>query len=143
MATTNNIQGDEPSWSTALERQVQTLMAAVEHLTKQNHDLEEQLCQRDAGHNVQKENQEDSFERGEQERPEGSNAPRRPERRNLSLPSLVDMTPPPIAAEMQAMKEQMEVMMNALKGRVSSDLDDLVNRTNSPFTIFVNSFPLP
>ena len=33
-----------------------------------------------------------------------------------------------IVAEMQAMKEQMEVMMNALKGRVSSDLDDLVNR---------------
>ena len=41
------------------------------------------------------------------------------------------------------MKKQMEVMMNALKGRVSSDLDDLVNRTNSPFTTAVNSFPLP
>ena len=41
------------------------------------------------------------------------------------------------------MKEQMEVMMNALKGRVSSDLDDLVNRTDSPFTIPVNSCPLP
>ena len=45
----------------------------------------------------------------------------------MSLPSLVDMAPPPIIAEMQAMKEQMEVMMNAFKGRVSSDLDDLVN----------------
>ena len=52
MATTNNVQGDEPPLSTALERQVQTLMAAVEHLTKQNHDLEEQLRQRDAGQNV-------------------------------------------------------------------------------------------
>ena len=41
------------------------------------------------------------------------------------------------------MKEQMEVMMKALKGRVSSDLDDLVNRTDSPFTASVNSFPLP
>ena len=40
------------------------------------------------------------------------------------------------------MKEQMEVMMNALKGRMSSDLDDLVNRTDSPFTTSVNSFPL-
>ena len=56
MATTNNIQEDEPPRSTALERQVQALAAAVEHLTKQNHDLEEQLCQRDAGHNVQEEN---------------------------------------------------------------------------------------
>ena len=49
----------------------------------------------------------------------------------------------PIVVEMQAMKEKMEIMMNALKGRVSSDLDDLVNKTDSPFTISVNSFPLP
>ena len=55
----------------------------------------------------------------------------------------MDMAPPPIVAEMQAMKEQMEVMMNALKGRVSNDLDDLVNRTDSLFTTSVNSFPLP
>ena len=41
------------------------------------------------------------------------------------------------------MKEQMEVMMNALNGWVSSNLDDLVNRTDSPFTATVNSFPLP
>ena len=33
--------------------------------------------------------------------------------------------------------------MNALKGRVSNDLDDLVNRTDSPFITSVNSFPLP
>ena len=116
MATTNNFQGDEPPRSTALERQVQTLMATVERLTKQNHDLEEQLRQRDARHNVQKENQEDSSKQREQERPEGSNAPSRPERQNLSLPSLVDTAPLPIVAEMQAMKEQMEVMMNAFKG---------------------------
>ena len=44
---------------------------------------------------------------------------------------------------MQVMKEQMEVMMNALKGRVSSNLDDLVNKIDSPFTLSVNSFPLP
>ena len=45
----------------------------------------------------------------------------------MSLPSLMDTAPPPIVVEMQAMKEQMEVMMNAFKGRASSDLDDLVN----------------
>ena len=55
----------------------------------------------------------------------------------------MDTAPLLIVVEMQAMKEQMEVMMNALKGRVSSDLDDLVNRTDSPFTISVNSFHLP
>ena len=55
----------------------------------------------------------------------------------------MDVTSPPVAAEIQVIKEQIEVMMNALKGRVSSDLDDLVNRTDSPFTASVNSFPLP
>ena len=138
MATTNNVQEDEPPRSAALERQVQTLAAA-----KQNHDLEKQLRQRGTGHNIQEENQGDSSERRGPERSEGNNEPSRPERRNLSTPSLTDTTPPPILAEMQAMKEQMEVMMNALKGRVSSDLDDLVNRTDSPFTTQVNSCPLP
>ena len=61
----------------------------------------------------------------------------------MSLPSLIDTAPPPIIVEMQAVKEQMEVIMNALKGRVPSDLDDLVNRIDSPFTLSVNSFPLP
>ena len=92
-------------------------MAAVECLINQNHDLEEQLRQRDARHNVQKENQEStSAERRDQEKPEGSNTPSKPERQNMSLPSLMDSAPPPIVTEMQAMKEQMEVMMNALKG---------------------------
>ena len=41
------------------------------------------------------------------------------------------------------MKEQMEVITNALKGRVSSDFDNLVNKTDSLFTVSVNSCPLP
>ena len=54
----------------------------------------------------------------------------------------MDATPLLVFVEIQAMKEQMEVLMNVLKGRVSSDLDDLVNRTDSPFTAAVNFFPL-
>ena len=52
MATTNNNQEDEPR-TTAFERQVQTLVMAVECLTKQNHDLEEQLRLKNAGLNTQ------------------------------------------------------------------------------------------
>ena len=59
MATTNNFQGDEPR-PTALERQVQTLTDAVECLTKQNHDLEEQLRQRNVGHNTYEKDQKDT-----------------------------------------------------------------------------------
>ncbi|XP_050245565.1 uncharacterized protein LOC126693582 [Quercus robur] len=92
MATTNNAQEDEPLRSIALERQVQTLMTAVERLTKQNHDLEEQLCQRDAGPNLQEQNQEgNSAERREQEKPESSNAPSRPERQNNDPKTMTDV----------------------------------------------------
>ena len=143
MATTNNVQGDELR-PTTLERQVQTLMTTVERLTKQNQDLEEQLRQKNAAMGTQREDQEGtSAERRDQEGPKGSNAPSRPKRQNMSCPSVTDMAQPHIVAEMHAMKEQMDVMMNALKGRVSSDLDDLVHQTDSPFTTSVNSFPLP
>ena len=50
--------------------------------------------------------------------------------------------PPHMVAKMQMMKERMNFMMNALKGRVSNDLDELVYRTDSPFTAPVTLFPL-
>ena len=40
------------------------------------------------------------------------------------------------------MKERMNFMMNALKGRVSNDFDELVHRMDSPFTALVTSCPL-
>ena len=141
MATINNVPEDKPQ-PTALEKQVQVLTAAVERLTKQNQVLEKQL-HRKADNNIAEDLGDSSAERRDRERLEGSNTPSRLERRNISIPSLVDATPPPVFAKMQAMKEQMEVMMNALKGRVFSDLDDLVNRIDSSFTTAVNSFPLP
>ena len=141
MATINNVQEDKLQL-TALEKQVQVLTAAVERLTKQNQVLEEQLY-RKADNNMAEDLGDSNVEQRDREGPKGSNAPNRLERQNVSIPSLVDATQPPIFAEMQVMKEQMEVMMNALKGLVSSDLDDLVNRIDSPFTATVNSFPLP
>ena len=143
MVTANDIQEEEPP-TTALEKQVKTLTAAVERLTKQNHDREEQLHQKDAAPDSQGADQEGtSTDRRNQEGLQACNALSRPERQNMSLLSLADTALPPIIAKMQAMKEQMKVMMNVLKGRVSSDLDDLVNRTDSPFTTPINSFPLP
>ena len=68
MANSNDVQGDGPPRPTALERQVQTLAAAVERLAKRNHDLEEQLRQKNTGHNDQEENQGDSSERRELEK---------------------------------------------------------------------------
>ena len=105
MATTNDIQEEEPP-TTTLEKQVKTLTAAVERLTKQNRDLEEQLRQKNAAPNNQGDDQEGtSADRRNQEGPQASNTPSKPERQNVSLPSLADTAPPPIIAEMQAMKE--------------------------------------
>ena len=47
-----------------------------------------------------------------------------------------------MVAEMQMIKERMDFMMNAFRGRMSKDLDDLVHRVDFPFTTSVNSFPL-
>ena len=121
MATTNNIQGDEPH-TTAFERQVQTLTVAVEHLTKQNHDLKEQLHQKNVGLNIQEDQEGISSERRDQEGPEGSNAPNRLERQDTSRPSAANSTPPHIVAEMQMMKERMNFMMNAFRDRCLATL---------------------
>ena len=50
---------------------------------------------------------------------------------------------PHMVTEMQMMKKMMEFMINAFKGRVLNNLDELVHRTDSPFTAPVTSFPLP
>ena len=100
MATTNNIQEEEPP-TTALEKQVKTLAAAVERLTRQNCDLEEQLRQKNATPNNQGADQEGtSADRRNQKGPQASNALSKLERQNVSLPSLVDTAPPPIIAKM-------------------------------------------
>ena len=103
MATINNVQEDEPQL-TALEKQVQVLTAVVKRLTKQNQALEEQL-HRKANNNVVEDLGDSSAEWRDCEGQEGSNAPSRRERRNVSIPSLIDATPPSIFAEMQAIKE--------------------------------------
>ena len=93
---------------------------------------------------IQEEDQEGtSVKSRNQEGPEGSNALSRPERQDTSRLSVIDTVPPQIVVEIQMMKERMDFIMNALRGRVSIDLDDLVHRTNSPFTASVTTFPLP
>ena len=112
--------------------------------TKQNHDLEEQLRQKNAMLNTEEEDQEGtSIERRNQEGPEGSNTLSRQERQDTSCPSAADIVLPHMVVEMQMMKERMNFMMNTLRGGVLSDLDELVRQTDSPFMTLVNSFPIP
>ena len=73
---------------------MQILTVAVERLTKQNQVLEEQL-HRKTGHNIAKDLEDSSAERRDRE----GNAPSRLERQNVSIPSFMDATPPPVVAE--------------------------------------------
>ena len=73
----------------------------MERLTKQNHDLEDHLRQKNAMMNTQEEDQEGtSAERWNQEGPKGSNAPSKPERQDTNRPFITDTVPPHIVAEM-------------------------------------------
>ena len=127
MATTNDVQEEKPP-TTAFDRQVKTLATVMERLSKQNRDLEKQLRQKNAALDNQGANQEGtSVERRNQEGSEGNNALNKQERLDTSHPSAVDTVPPHMVAEMHMMKERMDFMMNALRGRVSSDLDELVH----------------
>ena len=92
MTTINNVQEDEPR-PTALEKQVQILTTAIERLTKQNQVLEEQL-HRKTGNNIVEDLEDSSTERRDREGLEGGNALSRLERQNVSVPSLMDVTPP-------------------------------------------------
>ena len=70
------------------------------------------------------------------------NAPSKQERQDTNRPSITETAPPHIVAEMQMMKKRMDFMMNALRGRVSSDLDELVHQMDLPFTAPITLFPL-
>ena len=104
----------------------------MERLTKQNHDLEKQLHQRNTRPNNQGEEQEGTSpqhttKRRNRKGLEGNNALSRQERQDSSCPSVPNTAPPHKVVEMQMMKEMMDFMMNALKGRVSNDLNELVH----------------
>ena len=61
----------------------------------------------------------------------------------MSQQSVTDTIPPHIVAKMLMMKELMDFMMSTLRGWVSSYLDYLVHRNDSPFIASVASLSLP
>ena len=132
---------------------MQTLTVAIEWLTQWNHELEWQLKQ---WNDQELNNQNEEQERDERDnnRPsmnnhqkrdnqEESNAINRRDQQDTSRPSELEVSVLHMTQETQTMKEKMDMMMNALKGRVCTSSDKLVHRTDSPFTASVTSFPLP
>ena len=62
---------------------------------------------------------------------EESNIPsRRDGPEDTSHPSEMEVSAMRMAQDMQMMKEKMDMMMNAIRGRISINLDELVHRTD-------------
>ena len=79
-------------------------------------------------------------DRQEKEDPEESNAASKwDQQEDLDHPFKLESGVLLMAQDMQMMKEKMDMMMNAMKGWVSTNLDELVHQTNSPFTAQVTS----
>ena len=81
----------------------------------------------------------DHQERDDQEE---SNVVSKGDQQDTNRPSELEVNAMRMAQEMQTMKEKMDMMISALKGWVSTSLDELVHRTDSPFTALITSFPL-
>ena len=73
---------------------------------------------------------------------EESNAASRQDQQDIGCPFELEVGALHMAQEMQEMKEKMDMMISAMRGQVSTSLDELVHRTDSLFTVLVTSFPL-
>ena len=65
------------------------------------------------------------------------------DQQDTSCPSELEVGALRMVQEMQTMKEKMDMMMSALKGQMSTSLDELVHHTDSLFTAPIMSCPLP
>ena len=69
----------------------------------------------------------------ERDNQEESNVVNRRDQQDTSRPFELEVGALRMAQEMQTIKEKMDMMMNALRGRVSTNLDELIQRTDLPF----------
>uniref|UniRef100_A0A2N9EWZ5 Integrase catalytic domain-containing protein n=1 Tax=Fagus sylvatica TaxID=28930 RepID=A0A2N9EWZ5_FAGSY len=110
--------------SPLVAKEVRDLTANLQELTQKNQVLNQKLLQRE-------------IERGN-EKDKGKSETKGENTRMTVRESTVKWE-----QEMKAMRAQMGEMKDEFKGRVAKNLDNLVHRTDSPFTKAVTSFPLP
>ena len=97
----------------ALALHIQSLTATVEKLTKQNQEMRQRLQQEDNRLETNWDNDGDSHRRWP-DTPEGANS---------------DL--------LREMRKEMDELRNAIKGKTDQNLDKMVKRTDSPFTLAV------
>ena len=103
----------------ALALQIQSLAATVEELTRQNQEMRQRLQQEDNRMEINRNNDGDSH------------------RRRTSTPKEAN------SDLLKEMRKEMEELRNAIKGKTDQSLDRIVRKTDSPFTLAVQEFPVP
>ena len=101
----------------ALAMQVQAFATSVEELIRQNQEMRLRLQQEENWSKINQEDDEDSQRGSDRRRPTTPNEP------NLDL--------------LREMREEMDELRNAIKGKTDRSLDRTVRMTNSPFTAAV------
>ena len=104
----------------ALALKIQTLVATVEELTKQNQEMRQRLQQGDNRPETNRDDDGDSYRR----------------RTNTSEDANLDLL-------LREMRKEMDELRNAIKGKTDQSLDRIVRKTDSPFTVAVQECPVP
>ena len=106
-----------------LALQIQTLIASVEELTRQNQEKRLLLQQEKNRSRTNQEDEGDSQRRSDHRRP---------------------VTPDgPSSNLLREMRKEMDKLKNAIKGKTDQSLDRMVRTTNSPFMAVVLECPVP
>ena len=106
-----------------LALQIQTLIASVEELTGQNQEKRLLLQQEKNRSRTNQEDEGDSQRRSDHRRPVTPDGPSSNLRRE--------------------MRKEMDILRNAIKGKIERSLDRMFRTTDSPFTATVLECPVP
>ena len=119
-----------PAMQTSSAQHVQSMAAAMAELTRQNQELRMEI-------NLRRQARE--------ERGGGGQTQSHDDRENVEIGSQLQgttsQTVPHLKEEMDRMKRVMEEMKENM--RRANPIEDLVHRTDSPFTASINAHPLP
>ena len=106
-----------------LALQIQTLIASVEELTRQNQEKRLLLQQEKNRFRTNQEDEGDSQRRSDHRRP---------------------VTPDgPSSNLLRELRKEMDILRNAIKGKIERSLDRMFRTTDSPFTATVLECPVP
>ena len=103
--------------------QIQTLTTNVEMLTRQNQEMRLRLQQEENRSRTNRDNDGDSQRRDEHQRPAT------PQELSLDL--------------LREMRKEMDELRSAIKEKTDQNLNSMVRKTDSPFTMVVLECPVP